>query len=47
MISGVGARGLLDLCWAPVYMIWKLMLALAPKKHPKGEWVRTTREKSE
>jgi cellulose synthase/poly-beta-1,6-N-acetylglucosamine synthase-like glycosyltransferase len=43
MLSGVGARGLLDLCWAPVYVIWKLGLKLRRPAHDKGEWVRTTR----
>ena len=42
--SGVGMRGLLDLLWAPVYVVWKLTLRLRDKgRHPR-EWVRTTRE---
>jgi hypothetical protein len=42
--SGVGARGLLDLLWAPVYIVWKLTLRLRDKGRTPAEWVRTTRE---
>jgi cellulose synthase/poly-beta-1,6-N-acetylglucosamine synthase-like glycosyltransferase len=42
-LSGVGARGLLDLAWAPVYMVWKIGLALTGTRR-NGAWVRTTRE---
>ena len=43
-LSGVGLQGLLDLLWAPVYVIWKLTLRLRHRgQHPK-DWVRTTRE---
>jgi 1,2-diacylglycerol 3-beta-glucosyltransferase len=42
-LSGVGARGLLDLLLAPVYVAWKLGLRLRPSHHPAGEWVRTRR----
>jgi 1,2-diacylglycerol 3-beta-glucosyltransferase len=43
-LARVGPRVVLDLLWAPVYMIWKVVLALrsSPSKNP--EWVRTTRE---
>jgi cellulose synthase/poly-beta-1,6-N-acetylglucosamine synthase-like glycosyltransferase len=41
-LSGVGARGLLDLMLAPVYVAWKLALRLLPSPQP-GEWVRTAR----
>ena len=44
MISGVGARGLLDLLWAPVYIVWKLSLRFKPERRTPKEWVRTTRE---
>lgn len=44
MLSGTGARGLLDLLWAPVYVLWKLRLSFVPPSAPRGEWVRTTRE---
>lgn len=43
-LSGVGARGLLDLLWAPVFIAWKVMLLLSGKGRSKKEWVRTTRE---
>jgi cellulose synthase/poly-beta-1,6-N-acetylglucosamine synthase-like glycosyltransferase len=40
-----GPRAMLDLMWAPVYMVWKVVLSLksTPKKDP--EWVRTERER--
>ena len=43
-ISGVGSRGLLDLMWAPVYVIWKLTLRFSDKGRAPEEWVRTKRE---
>ncbi|MGA9521965.1 MAG: glycosyltransferase family 2 protein [Myxococcaceae bacterium] len=43
-LSGVGMRGLLDLARAPVFIVWKLWLALSPAPEKKGEWVRTARE---
>ena len=43
-LSGVGFRGFLDLCWAPVYIMWKIGLALSRSGARKGEWVRTTRQ---
>ena len=43
-ISGVGARGLSALLYAPLYMAWKVGLMVRRTAHPKGEWVRTTRE---
>ncbi len=43
-LSGLGLRGLLDLAWAPVYIVWKLLLMLAPRSRATGEWVRTSRE---
>jgi hypothetical protein len=42
-LSGVGARGLLDLLLVPAYVAWKLGLRLRPAPHPPGEWVRTPR----
>jgi cellulose synthase/poly-beta-1,6-N-acetylglucosamine synthase-like glycosyltransferase len=42
-LSGVGARGLLDLFLAPVYVAWKLGLRFKRSDHPTGEWVRTRR----
>jgi cellulose synthase/poly-beta-1,6-N-acetylglucosamine synthase-like glycosyltransferase len=47
-LSGVGWRAVPDLAWAPVYMIWKVALAVrSPRSRGgarEGEWVRTTRE---
>ncbi len=43
-ISGMGARGLLDLALAPVYVVWKLWLVVSRPEEKKGEWVRTARE---
>jgi len=44
-VSGVGPRGLLDLAWAPVYVLWKVGLMLrGPGAEKRGEWVRTSRE---
>jgi len=39
--SGLGLAGLRDLLWAPVYVAWKLSLAVRGRSR---EWVRTTRE---
>jgi 1,2-diacylglycerol 3-beta-glucosyltransferase len=44
--SAVGPRGLLDLAWAPVYVLWKLSLRLRHPAAPPTEWVRTAREES-
>jgi hypothetical protein len=43
-VSGMGARGLLDLMRAPFYVVWKVWLMVAGPRDKKGEWVRTTRE---
>jgi GT2 family glycosyltransferase len=43
-LSGLGARGLLDLLGAPAYVAWKVWLKLRRAADPKGEWVRTARE---
>jgi len=43
-LARVGMRGVLDLLWAPIYVVWKLALALRPSSARRGEWVRTTRE---
>jgi 1,2-diacylglycerol 3-beta-glucosyltransferase len=43
-LSRAGWRGIVDLMWAPIYMIWKVLLALRPSRSRKDEWVRTTRE---
>jgi 1,2-diacylglycerol 3-beta-glucosyltransferase len=43
-LSGVGLYGLVDLLWAPMYVIWKLTLRFRHKGRSPKEWVRTTRE---
>jgi GT2 family glycosyltransferase len=43
-LSGLGARGLLDLLSSPLYVVWKVWLMVAGPRDKKGEWVRTTRE---
>jgi cellulose synthase/poly-beta-1,6-N-acetylglucosamine synthase-like glycosyltransferase len=42
--SGIGPRGLLDLAFAPLYVVWKLLLMVRSPKEKKDEWVRTARE---
>jgi cellulose synthase/poly-beta-1,6-N-acetylglucosamine synthase-like glycosyltransferase len=42
--AGSGLRGLVDLLWAPVYVVWKLTLRFADRGHAPKEWVRTRRE---
>lgn len=45
VLSGAGMRALVDLTWAPVYMVWKVALSLSPSaKRGGGAWVRTSRE---
>jgi hypothetical protein len=41
-LSGVGARGLLDLIRAPGFVAWKLLIGLRKRSN---EWVRTDRER--
>jgi cellulose synthase/poly-beta-1,6-N-acetylglucosamine synthase-like glycosyltransferase len=43
-LSRVGPRAILDLAWAPVYMTWKVLLALRSSASREREWVRTARE---
>ena len=43
-LSGTGARGLLDLLGAPVFVIWKLLLMLSRQR--STEWVRTERKRT-
>ncbi len=43
-LSGVGARGMLDLMWAPVYVAWKLTLLFRREERKSDEWIRTRRE---
>jgi 1,2-diacylglycerol 3-beta-glucosyltransferase len=42
-VSGVGWRGLPDLLWAPVFVVWKVVLAVAGSR--AKEWLRTERER--
>ncbi len=44
MVSGTGARGLLDLALAPFYVAWKIMLRFRKPPRATAEWVRTKRE---
>jgi cellulose synthase/poly-beta-1,6-N-acetylglucosamine synthase-like glycosyltransferase len=41
-LSGTGARGLLDLAGAPVFVVWKVLLMLS--RQATSEWVRTERK---
>ncbi len=43
-LSGLGARGLLKLAWAPAYVLWKFTLPFRGTGNAPGEWVRTQRE---
>jgi cellulose synthase/poly-beta-1,6-N-acetylglucosamine synthase-like glycosyltransferase len=57
VLAKVGPRAIVDLMWAPVYMVWKVALALRPggkkaapapgKGANEDEWVRTAREGEE
>ena len=40
-VSGTGAQGLLALCYAPFYIVWKVAIMLGEKSK---EWIRTDRE---
>jgi cellulose synthase/poly-beta-1,6-N-acetylglucosamine synthase-like glycosyltransferase len=42
-LSGIGARGLLDLARAPGFLLWKILLMM--RRRTSDEWVRTDREK--
>jgi cellulose synthase/poly-beta-1,6-N-acetylglucosamine synthase-like glycosyltransferase len=46
-LSGTGLRGLSDLAFAPVYVVWKMTLGRKSARKGDAEWVRTTREKAE
>ncbi|MGQ0504862.1 MAG: glycosyltransferase family 2 protein [Myxococcaceae bacterium] len=43
-LSGSGWRGLFDLAFAPLYILWKLTLLFRGGTKRKDEWVRTARE---
>lgn len=44
LLSGLGWRGVGALAWAPVYVLWKVVLLARRPAERAGEWVRTTRE---
>jgi 1,2-diacylglycerol 3-beta-glucosyltransferase len=43
-LSGMGWRGWAALAWAPVFLIWKLTLAVSHPREKGPAWVRTTRQ---
>jgi cellulose synthase/poly-beta-1,6-N-acetylglucosamine synthase-like glycosyltransferase len=45
-LSGVGLVGLVDLLWAPLYVVWKLTLRFTDSRglEESKKWIRTTRE---
>jgi cellulose synthase/poly-beta-1,6-N-acetylglucosamine synthase-like glycosyltransferase len=42
-LSRVGWRGLIDLLWVPVFIVWKILVALRSRR--SLEWIRTERER--
>ena len=47
MLSGRGVRALLDLAWAPLYVLWRVAIRLGGLGKPRGEWVRTARSEQD
>jgi 1,2-diacylglycerol 3-beta-glucosyltransferase len=43
-LARVGPRAILDLAWAPVYMVWKVALAIRASATRERGWIRTARE---
>jgi cellulose synthase/poly-beta-1,6-N-acetylglucosamine synthase-like glycosyltransferase len=43
-LSGVGWRGLIDLLWVPVFIVWKILVAWRGRR--SVDWIRTDRESS-
>jgi hypothetical protein len=43
-LSGTGTAGVVALLYAPIFLVWKLGVALRRPAEPRGEWVRTHRE---
>jgi cellulose synthase/poly-beta-1,6-N-acetylglucosamine synthase-like glycosyltransferase len=44
-LARVGPRAILDLLWAPAYMLWKVAIAMRRSSAARGgKWVRTARE---
>ena len=42
-LSGLGLKAVSALAWAPVYVVWKVIVALKPGRK-RGAWIRTRRE---
>ena len=43
MLSGVGVRGVRDLLWVPVYMLWRAKLFTIRRPYDGRAWLRTSR----
>jgi 1,2-diacylglycerol 3-beta-glucosyltransferase len=43
LLSGLGFKAVSALAWAPVYVVWKVIVALKPGRK-RGAWIRTRRE---
>jgi 1,2-diacylglycerol 3-beta-glucosyltransferase len=44
-LSGRGPRAILDLAWAPAYVIWKMRLMARTRARQAAEWIRTERNR--
>jgi cellulose synthase/poly-beta-1,6-N-acetylglucosamine synthase-like glycosyltransferase len=44
MLARAGPRVMVDLLWAPLYMVWKVVLAIRAPPRADEEWIRTARE---
>lgn len=42
-LAGLGLRGAATLAWAPIYLLWKMLLHLRTARQRPDEWVRTAR----
>jgi hypothetical protein len=42
-LSGLGFKAVSALAWAPVYVVWKVIVALKPGRK-RDAWIRTRRE---
>jgi hypothetical protein len=45
LLSDGGVRVLVDLAWAPVYLLWRASLRVRRSPHQAAQWIRTTRER--
>ena len=43
-LTGNFLRAICDLAWAPLYMMWRVVVKLLPSHARDSEWVRTSRE---